>query len=100
MASTPVSASVSDPAPSTAPTWRDVEPIDDGGPYVKPIDASHIGLVGEVVAETDKAWLVERPGAAPAWLPKSQCQSHGQDQHGRTILILPVWLSRKLGLAP
>jgi hypothetical protein len=85
-------------APSTAPSWRDVEPIDDGAAYMHRIGANHVGLVGFVVAETDKAWRVETPNAEPAWLPKSQCEHHGEDTYGRTILIVPVWLARRARL--
>jgi hypothetical protein len=85
-------------APPTAPNWRDVEPIDDGGPYVKRLGGATIGLVGEVLAETDMAWLVETPDAEPAWLPKSRVENHGEDPFGRAILILPLWLGRRLGL--
>ena len=45
----------SQPAPPTAPSFRDVEPIDAGGPYVRRIDVDHVGLVSEIVAETPKA---------------------------------------------
>jgi hypothetical protein len=83
-------------APPTAPCWRDIEPIDDGGPYAKRIDAQHVGLVGVVVAETDKAWRVETPNAAPAWLPKSQCANHGEDWCGRAVLVVPNWLAAKI----
>jgi hypothetical protein len=85
-------------APPTAPTWRDVEPIDDGGPYVRRIDVDHLGLVAEVIAETEKAWLVETPTGSEAWLAKSQCQHHGEDPRGRAILIVPRWLAFKIGL--
>jgi hypothetical protein len=60
--------------------------------------ADHVGLVGPTVAETDKAWRVETPNAEPAWLPKSQREHHGEDVHGRTILILQQWLVHKIRL--
>jgi hypothetical protein len=73
-------------APSTAPTWQDVEPIDDGGPYVQRL-GQHIGLVGVMVAET--------PKGADAWLPKSQVENHGEDTYGRGIFIIPTWLAKR-----
>ena len=87
-------------APPAAPTWRDVEPIDDGGPYVRRIDFEHVGLVAEIIHETDKAWLMETPSGGEAWLAKSQCQHHGEDPNGRAILVVPRWLARKIGVTP
>ena len=57
------------PAPSSGPpTWEDVDDEDDDGPYVKLIDADHVGLVSMLLAETDKAWLVEKPdGSEAGW---------------------------------
>jgi hypothetical protein len=37
----------------TAPSFTDVADDNDGGPYVKRINADHIGLVSEILAETD-----------------------------------------------
>jgi hypothetical protein len=84
--------------PSTPPTWQDVGG-DDGGPYVKRIGPDHIGLVSEILAETDLAWLVEKPDGSEAWLAKSVVQNHGGDPQGRAILVLPKWLCRKIRLA-
>ena len=87
------------PPPSTTPTWQDVEPIDDGGPYVKRISGDMVGLVSGILNETDKAWLVEKPDGSEAWLAKSVVTNHGEDPQGRAILVLPKWLCRKIGLA-
>jgi hypothetical protein len=76
---------------------QDVEPVDDGGPYIKLLAGDMVGLVTEVVHETPRAWLVDLPSGAEAWLAKSQCSHHGEDQSGRAILILPHWLARKIG---
>jgi hypothetical protein len=100
LAPTPASAPSPEPAaPPTAPSWQDVEPIDDGGPYVERLSADHIGLVGIMVAETPKAWCVEAPKGADAWLPKSQCENHGEDTYGRGIFIIPTWLAKRGGIA-
>lgn len=94
----PPSAPSAPSAPSTPPAWQDITPIDDGGSYATRIGADRVGLVGEVLAETTLAWRIETPNAEPAWLPKSQCEHHGEDPRGRTILVLPAWLARRAGL--
>jgi hypothetical protein len=100
-APTPIPSQAPEPAaPPTAPAWQDVTPIDGGGPYARRIDIDHVGLVSEVIAETEKAWLVETPAGAEAWLAKSQCQNHGQDHRGRVIFVLPRWLGRRIGVTP
>jgi hypothetical protein len=87
------------PAPPTAPSWQDVDDDEDvGGPYTKYIGPDHVGLVSEVLAETDLAWLVEKPDGSEAWLAKSVVQCHGEDFRGRAILVVPKWLSKKVGL--
>jgi hypothetical protein len=40
----------------------------------------------------------EPPAGSPIWLPRSQCQDHGEDSGGRTIFVIPNWLARKTGL--
>ncbi len=87
------------PAPA-APSWRNVATVDEGGPYVRRIDADHVGLVSEIKYSTEKAWLVETPNGGETWLPKSQCQEHGEDALGRAILVVPKWLARRAGIAP
>ena len=47
-----------------APTLRDVAPIDDGGFYARRIDAEHVGVLAEVIHETDKAWKRSRTRTA------------------------------------
>jgi hypothetical protein len=65
-------------APPTAPSWQDVTPIDDGGPYIKRIGADHIGLVSWIVAETPEAWCAQTPEGNEAWLAKSVVEHHGE----------------------
>jgi hypothetical protein len=89
----------SDPSPSSPPCWQDVEPIDDDGPYAQRL-GQHVGLVSEILGETDKAWLVLTPSRDEAWLAESVVENHGEDRRGRAILVLPKWLARKIGLAP
>ena len=48
-------------------------------------------IVGKVIHETDKAWLV-RTDSQEIWLPKSQCQ-RDEDE-----FIVPHWLANKKGL--
>jgi hypothetical protein len=59
------------------------------------INEDSYGLQAFIKHETNKAWLVQTPGGDDIWLPKSQCQHHGNDAEGRAILILPMWLVRK-----
>jgi hypothetical protein len=75
-----------------------VEPIDDGGPYVRRIDADHVGLVSGILAETDKAWCARVPSGDEMWLAKSVVENHGGDPQGRAIFVIPKWLARKGGL--
>jgi hypothetical protein len=86
------------PIPSPPPSWQDVEPVDDDGPYVMRIGPDHIGLVSEILAETDKAWCAQLPSGDEMWLAKSVVDNHGEDPQGRAIFILPRWLARKGGL--
>jgi hypothetical protein len=66
------SSSPASAPPSAPPTWQDVDDEDDDGPYVKLIDADHVGLVSMLLAETDKAWLVEKPdGSEAGWRSRS-----------------------------
>lgn len=93
-----VAEALAPPPAEAAPSWGNV--ADEDGPYVKRIDALHVGLVAEIVHETEKARLVATPNGSEVWLPKSQCEDHGEDSIGRTILILPKWLARRAGIAP
>ena len=55
-------------------------------------------IAGDIVHETDKAWLVN-DGTKDVWLPKSQCEftpSRGNVLHG--VFDVPVWLAREKGL--
>jgi hypothetical protein len=83
--------------PTAPPHWQDVEPIDDGGAYVKRLGA-RFGLVSPVFGETAKAWRVALPNGELAWLPKLQCACHGADQRGRLILVLLGWPAARIGL--
>jgi hypothetical protein len=100
-----VAQTIAPPAPAPAPpsgppTWQDVDDDeDDGGPYTKRIGPDYIGLISTILGETDKAWLVEKPDGSEAWLAKSVVQNHGGDPQGRAILVIPVWLCRKIRLA-
>ncbi|MFZ0602080.1 MAG: hypothetical protein WAN05_12100 [Roseiarcus sp.] len=99
MASMLASSSPPPSAPPTAPRWQDVESIDDGSPYVKQIDADHIGLVAGVIAETPKAWCAQLPNGLEAWLAKSVVENYGEDASGRAILVVPKWLAKRIGIA-
>jgi hypothetical protein len=64
----------------------------------KRLDHRSYGLRSEIVHETDKAFKVRSPiGGPDCWLPKSQCEYHGEDSVGRAIMIVPTWLARKHG---
>jgi hypothetical protein len=63
----------------------------------KRINFNAYGLRTEILGETDRAWRVRTPAGGESWLPKSQCQHHGEDAVGRAILIVPTWLWRKKG---
>jgi hypothetical protein len=82
-------------APPAAPQWQEVE-----GPYVQRVDFEHVGLVSEIIAETPKAWCAITPNGDEAWFAKSVVENHGEDHCGRTILIVPRWRAKKIGLAP
>jgi hypothetical protein len=87
------------PASSSSPSFRDVDPIDEGdGPYVKRISADHVGPISEIIAETDKAWCAKTPSGDEAWFAKSVVEHHGEDSLGRGILIVPRWLAKKTQL--
>jgi hypothetical protein len=66
-------------------------------PEGKVLNDESYGLQSLITAATEKAWLVDSPNGGETWLPRSQCQSHGLDAYGRTILIVPMWLARKKG---
>ena len=74
-----------------APTFSDVS-------TGRRVDRDTYGLQAFILHETGKAWLVEAPnGEDQAWLPKSECDHHGEDPMGRAILTVPMWLARKKG---
>ena len=53
----------------------------------KPVD-----LNGNIIGETEKAWLFDHDGAEDAvWVPKSQCQ---WDSDTSTMTI-PQWLAKE-----
>jgi hypothetical protein len=70
-ASTSASPPPPQSAPPTAPSWQDVESVNDREPYTKPIGPDHVGLVSEILAETPKAWCAQKPDGDEAWLAKS-----------------------------
>jgi hypothetical protein len=86
------------PEPTAAPVWQDVEPIDDGGFVARRIDAGRVGVLAEVIRETDKAWLIEDAHGNDVWLAKKPCEHHGEDPRGRAILIVPKWLAKRVGV--
>ncbi len=88
-----------DPEPTTAPTWRDVKPVDVAKPFVKSLGRGDIGLASAIHSETAKAWLVEKPDGTRAWLAKSQVLNRGEDRRGRTYFSIPAWLAKKIKLA-
>lgn len=49
---------------------------------------------GEIVHQTDKAWLVKTDDDEEIWLPKSRCCNN----HDGTFSV-PYWLARAKGLA-
>jgi RNase P/RNase MRP subunit p29 len=49
-----------------------------------------IGIAAEVVAETDKAWLLS-DGAKEAWVPKSLVEREG------AVFQMPEWLAMDKG---
>jgi hypothetical protein len=80
-------------APSPPPPSQPI------GSYVRRIDGEHIGVVSRLIHETPKAWLVSKPSdGEPIWLPKSQCQRHGEDHQGRLIIVVPTWLALRNGI--
>jgi hypothetical protein len=48
-------------------------------------------LAAQVVAETDKAWLLN-DGINRAWVPKSQAEDNGDG-----TFTLPLWLAKEKG---
>jgi hypothetical protein len=88
-----IASSAIAPPPSPPPPSQPI------GSYVRLIDSEHVGIVSELIHETPKAWLVGKPGdGEPIWLPKSQCQCHGEDHRGRVIIIVPTWLAARNGI--
>ena len=76
---------------AVAPTFSDVA-------TGRRVNRETYGLQSFIFRETTKAWLVETPdGADQVWLPKSECEHHGEDSVGRAILVVPMWLARKKG---
>lgn len=91
------------PSMATPRSQPSYGPFDDASTYDvslprsigKRLNEDSYGLQAFIKHETNRAWLVQTPGGDEIWLPKSQCQHHGNDQEGRAILILPMWLVRK-----
>ena len=50
---------------------------------------------GEIVAETEKAWLIF-DGTKKEWLPKSQCEIE-EKQDGTVVVTMPTWLAKAKG---
>jgi hypothetical protein len=90
-----MSMSVESAAPEAPTPWREAG---EDGAYAKRVDDRRISLVGPVVHETEKAWRIKTPDGGLAWLAKSQCGHHGEDDRGRTILLVPRWLADRIGL--
>lgn len=88
----PQASSSSKPPPPEPPRWRDAA-------MGQRVGRTTYGLQARVKHETDRAWLVEGPDLEDddVWLPKSQCEYHGEDPDGRGIFIVPMWLARKKG---
>jgi hypothetical protein len=87
------------PPSMATPTFTDVRTESDN-PFAgigQRIDRDHYGLQSYVAHETPKAWLVEGPDGEQVWLPKSQCEHHGEDPSGRIVFTLPVWLAKAKG---
>lgn len=78
--------------PPPPPQWNDVT-------TGRKVSRTNYGLQAFIKKETDKAWLVEGHDLEDddVWLPKSQCEYHGEDPLGRGIFIVPMWLARKKG---
>jgi hypothetical protein len=94
------------PAPQAAPAFSSVDSFtQDQESIGKQINSEAYGLRSNIINETEKAWLVRRPEKgrwdeeANIWLPKSQVEHRGEDSSGRAILIVPMWLARRKGLA-
>jgi hypothetical protein len=82
--------------PPVAPTFSDVSSMVSTG---RRINHEIYGLQSVIFHQTAKAWLVSSPDDDDerVWLPKSECEHHGQDAEGRAIFIVPMWLARKKG---
>jgi hypothetical protein len=93
----PDHAPTSSSRPASAPAFSDVDDGDPKTTIASSINSDFFGLRGEILAETERAWLARAPGGGKTWLPKSQVRHHGGDAAGRAILILPMWLARKKG---
>src|SRR5262249_17361339 len=80
-------ASLAPTAPSPEP---ELEPVPTDSLDIaigKRIDHRSYGLRSEIKHETEKAYLVRSPVGGPdVWLPKTQCEYHGEDAVGRAIL--------------
>jgi hypothetical protein len=79
------------PPPMATPSFSDVA-------TGRRVNRETYGLQSFIFHQTAKAWLVETPdGADQIWLPKSECEHHGEDALGRAIFTVPMWLARKKG---
>lgn len=69
--------------------WREVLSIKhslDYEPYIE------VYYYKEIIAETDKAWLLEMNGDERHWIPKSKCWV---DKESKTLYI-PRWLEQRI----
>lgn len=61
-------------------------------------DSETIEIAGDIVRETEKAWLVN-DGTKDVWLPKSQCEfTPSQRTHESGVFDVPLWLAKDKGL--
>lgn len=52
----------------------------------------------DVIAETDKSWLLDLGDGEQVWFPKSECEIATQYTGGGGEILVPLWLAEKKGL--
>lgn len=58
-------------------------------------DARPVSLVLELRGETDRAWLLCKPGRTTRWIPKSQARrGEGRDEN---VWTMPAWAAVERG---